>query len=323
MKFLVSCSSCSTGDKGEPGLEGRPGDQGPKGDDGVCPSVCDPINPPPGPPGLTGPSGPTGLPGTPGVGGSKGEKGDTGDVGAPGAPGSVGEKGELGPQGECNCTDGEEGAPGQKGDTGEKGEQGQAGATGQQGPQGDKGDMGHMGMMGPPGPCMPSIQSAFAAGLTTSFPPPDAPVVFSHVVYNTQGSYDPTTGLYIAPINGTYVFSYHLTVHERVLKVGLFHNFRPVVITTDTKILGTTSHSVVLHLALGDRVWIQVKDSVTNGMYASSESSSTFSGFLLHPDSCDMASLRGPLPFMDPPQGTYSWGSVPGSSPPPTDGGSD
>ncbi|XP_074535691.1 uncharacterized protein LOC141797899 [Halichoeres trimaculatus] len=310
------------GDKGEQGLEGRPGDQGPKGDEGVCPSACDSISVLPGPPGPTGLSGPRGLPGSPGLTGPKGEKGDMGNVGAPGAPGSVGEKGDLGPQGECNCTDGEEGAPGQKGDKGDKGEQGKVGVTGQQGPQGDKGDMGHMGMMGPPGPCMPSIQSAFAAGLTSSFPPPDTPVVFSNVIYNTQGSYDPTTGLYIAPINGTYVFSYHLTVHERVLKVGLFHNFRPVVITTDTKILGTTSHSVILHLALGDRVWIQVKDSVTNGMYSSSETSSTFSGFLLHPDSCDMATLRGPFPHMDPPRGEYSWGSVPGSQPPPT-GGSD
>lgn len=238
----------------------------------------------------------------------KGIKGDMGDLGLPGAPGSAGGKGEPGPQGECNCTDGMDGAPGRSGDKGDKGDQGGLGLTGQAGPQGPKGDMGDMGMMGPPGPCMPSIQSAFSAGLESSYPEPNAPVLFSNVLYNVQQNYEPSSGLYTAPVNGTYVFSYHLTVYERVLKVGLFHNFRPVVITTDPKVLGTTSHSVVLHLSRGDRVWIQVKDSVTNGMYAGTESSSTFSGFLLHPDTCDMASLRAPILPVDPSEATYSWG---------------
>ncbi|CAJ1066404.1 hypothetical protein L3Q82_018553 [Xyrichtys novacula] len=306
------------GDKGERGLEGPPGDPGRKGEDGVCPHACESSQVPSGPPGQPGSSGPRGLPGSPGPMGLKGEKGDTGGMGAPGVPGLVGDKGEPGPQAECNCTVGLEGAPGPQG---EKGEQGQVGVTGQRGPQGEKGDIGPQGMMGPPGPCMPSIQSSFAAGLTSSYPQPNAPVVFAHVLYNVQGSYNPVSGLYTAPINGTYVFSYHLTVHERVLKVGLFHNYRPVVITTDPKVLGTTSHSVILHLAQGDQVWLQVKDSATNGMYAGSESSSTFSGFLLHPDSCDMALLRAPRPFMATPQGEYSWGSMSGSEPQPTDRG--
>uniref|UniRef100_A0A4W6BYV3 C1q domain-containing protein n=1 Tax=Lates calcarifer TaxID=8187 RepID=A0A4W6BYV3_LATCA len=294
------------GAKGDQGLEGRPGDQGPKGDDGVCPDACESSMGPPGTPGLPGPAGPRGLPGTSGMLGSKGSKGDAGDLGRPGVPGSVGEKGEQGPKGDCNCTDGVDGSPGQKGDKGDKGVQGEAGPAGQTGIQGDKGDMGPMGMMGAPGPCMPAIQSAFAAGLTSSYPEPNTPVVFSYVFYNVQGSYDPTTGIYTAPINGTYIFSYHLTVYERVLKVGLFHNFNPVVKTTEPKVLGTTSHSLILHLARGDRVWLQVKDVVTNGMYAGPEASSTFSGFLLHPDSCDLALLRIPIP---PIYGTYNWGN--------------
>lgn len=305
----LTCFCCPEGDKGEQGLEGRPGDQGPKGDDGACPDACESSLGPPGPIGLPGPAGPRGLPGVPGLQGPKGIKGDMGDAGPGGAPGFVGKKGEPGPQGECNCTDGADGSPGQKGHKGDKGEQGQIGLRGQTGSQGDKGDIGDMGVTGPPGPCMPSIQSAFAAGLTASYPPPNAPVVFAAILYNIQGGYDPSTGIYMAPINGTYVFSYHLTVHERVLKVGLFHNFIPVVKTTDPKVLGTTSHSVVLHLARGDMVWIQVKDSVTNGMYAGTESSSTFSGFLLHPDSCDTPLLRTPFPPVNPPMGGYTWGN--------------
>ncbi|KAM9852918.1 uncharacterized protein ACBR49_003791 [Aulostomus maculatus] len=311
------------GDKGEQGLEGRPGGQGPKGDDGVCPDACDSTHGPPGTPGLPGPAGPRGLPGTMGSPGPKGSKGDMGGMGNPGAPGSVGAKGEPGPEGSCNCEDGVDGNPGQKGD---KGDQGQMGLAGQQGSQGFKGDMGDMGMMGPPGPCMPAIQSAFAARLMSSYPPPNAPVVFADVLYNIQGSYDPYSGLYTAPINGTYVISYHLTIHERVLKVGLFHNFEPVVITTVPNILGTTSQSVVLHMARGDRVWIQVKDSLTNGMFTSSEASSTFSGFLLHPDTCDLAFLRSPILPMTTPGSGYSWSTLPGSSmpePPTTTPGSD
>lgn len=231
-----------------------------------------------------------------------------GDLGPPGPPGLGGAKGEQGPLGECNCTDGVDGAPGDKGHRGEKGDQGPPGPKGEGGPQGDKGDAGAEGPSGPPGPCSPLIQSAFSAGLTSSYPPPNTPVVFSHVFHNLQGGYAPSLGIYTAPVNGTYVFSYHLTVHERVLKVGLFHNFDPVVKSTDPNVLGTTSQSVVLALAGGDRVWVQVKDLLTNGMYAGPEASSTFSGFLLHPDRCDVPALRGPMPHLPPPEGSYSWG---------------
>ncbi|XP_049916587.1 complement C1q tumor necrosis factor-related protein 7 [Epinephelus moara] len=292
------------GEKGESGLEGRMGDQGPKGDDGVCPGDCEAIEGPPGPPGVPGPVGVRGPHGEPGLPGPKGPKGDMGEMGHPGVPGSEGLKGEPGPMGDCNCTDGEDGAPGQRGDKGDKGDQGQMGPTGPIGTQGIKGDMGSMGMMGRPGPCMPGVQSAFAAALTTSFPPPLAPVIFAHVHYNIQGSYDPASGVYTAPVNGTYVFSFHVSVYQRVLKVGLFHNFQAVVINTCVKPFGTTSQSVVLHLARGDIVWVQVKDAVTNGMYVSNEASSTYSGFLLHPDTCDMPLLRAPIV---PVNGTYTW----------------
>uniref|UniRef100_A0A665UWQ3 C1q domain-containing protein n=1 Tax=Echeneis naucrates TaxID=173247 RepID=A0A665UWQ3_ECHNA len=174
----------------------------------------------PGTPGLPGPAGPRGLPGAKGMPGPRGLKGDMGDLGHPGDPGSVGEKGEPGQMGECNCTDGLDGDPGQKGDKGDKGHQGYTGPAGQRGPQGDK-------------------------GLASSYPPPNSPVVFPYVHYNIQGSYNPSNGLYTAPINGTYVFNYHLTVHERVLKVGLFHNFLPVVKTTDPKF---TNGIFMLHL---------------------------------------------------------------------------
>ncbi|XP_067102899.1 complement C1q and tumor necrosis factor-related protein 9 [Osmerus mordax] len=304
------------GEKGETGLDGPAGGQGPKGDEGQCPQACDVAQGPPGLPGLPGPAGARGLPGVAGPTGSMGPKGDSGVPGVPGGSGRAGQKGDQGPEGNCNCTDGAKGATGLQGLQGAKGDQGQVGPQGIPGSRGLKGDDGIMGMMGMPGPCAPLVQSAFSVGLSTLFPNPNTPVVFSFVHYNRQMHYDPQSGLYTAPVNGTYIFSYHLTVFGRVLKVGLFHNFLPVVKTTNTADLGTASQQVVLHLSRGDRVWIQVKDSTTNGMYASSEASSTFSGFLLNADSCDMPMGRDfPVPMA---KGQYTWGEMPGPTPTPT-----
>ncbi|XP_072318251.1 uncharacterized protein [Eucyclogobius newberryi] len=286
------------GEKGDAGLDGPAGGMGPKGDDGVCPDGCDASQ---GPPGPTGPAGPAGLRGTPGAEGSKGQKGTKGDGGVPGIPGTSGipgTKGDLGPKGDCNCVNGSKGAPGLKGDQGPQGDQGEAGPKGKDGLSGDKGDTGMMGMPGAPGPCMPSVKSAFAAGLTVSFPLPNLPVVFSKIHYNFQNSYIPEYGIYVAPINGTYVFNMALTVHERPLKVGLFHNYNPVLKTTDTSILGTLSQTVVLHLEEGDGVWLQIRDLSSNGMFASNETSSIFSGYLLYPDQCE-----GLPPFLGPVMG--------------------
>lgn len=188
------------------------------------------------------------------------------------------------------------------------------GEVGPQGEKGEAGEKGDMGMMGIPGPCSPTIQSAFSA-LDTIFPALNIPVVFSHVIYNMQGHYNPQSGLYTVPANGTYIFSYHLSVFGKGLKVGLFHNFVPVVKTTESAELGTILHQVVLDLNMGDRVWLQVKDTTNNGMYASPEASSTFSGYLLHADSCEMPMLRSNLAF--PLKGDYIWGDIPDITPAP------
>ncbi|XP_059931839.1 complement C1q and tumor necrosis factor-related protein 9 [Gadus macrocephalus] len=301
------------GDKGEAGLEGRTGQPGGKGDDGVCPETCAPVEGPAGGPGLPGSTGPRGLPGTGGKGGDGGPKGDQGDLGPQGAPGEPGRRGEAGPQGDCSCDDGAAGPPGESGQKGEGGADGPSGPRGGTGEPGAKGDLGEMGVRGVPGPCMPAIQSSFAMGLAVSFPPPDAPVAFTRVLDNRQGHYDPLGGIYTAPVNGTYVFSYALTVYSRILKVGLFHNYVPQVKTTHPALLGTASHQLVLNLVQGDGVWLQVRDQMTNGMYASSETSSTFSGYLLHPDTCYMPELRQPLyPAVAVTRGPYEWGTLPG-----------
>ena len=297
-------------------MEGPSGEPGGKGDEGVCPETCEAVVGPAGGPGLPGSSGPRGLPGPGGKGGAGGPKGDPGDLGPQGAPGDPGRQGEVGPQGDCSCEDGVPGNPGERGQKGEGGGEGPSGSTGLTGEPGAKGDLGEMGVRGVPGPCMPAIQSSFSMGLAVSFPPPNTPVAFTLVLNNRQGHYDPLAGLYTAPVNGTYVFSYALTVYSRILKVGLFHNYVPQVKTTYPAQLGTASHQLVLHLLQGDGVWLQVREQLTNGMYASSETSSTFSGYLLHPDSCYMSELRQPLFPVPVTRGPYEWGTLPGGPSP-------
>ncbi|XP_066508099.1 complement C1q and tumor necrosis factor-related protein 9-like [Hoplias malabaricus] len=297
------------GDKGDLGMDGRPGVQGPPGEPGQCPASCESPPGSPGEVGLPGIVGPRGIPGNEGTPGMKGQKGDKGEVGMPGLPGLEGRKGDQGEQGLCNCKDGAKGANGSQGSMGPKGDKGDAGSQGHEGVAGLKGEKGDLGMKGPPGPCTPAIQSAFSARLAFNYPKPNLPVPFTDVIFNVQFHFDPTLGVYTAPVNGTYVFSYHLVVSLKTLKVGLFHNFQPVVKTTDSPNVGTASQHIVLHLNRFDRVWLQVKDSNTNGMFANSESSSTFSGFLLYPDNCDEPFFRDFPVFSN--DETYDWGNLP------------
>ncbi|XP_043991171.1 otolin-1 [Gambusia affinis] len=305
------------GEKGDQGLSGPPGSQGPQGEMGSCPASCESA---PGAPGLPGPPGPVGargLPGVQGIVGATGVKGDKGDTGVAGNPGVNGQKGDQGEQGICECTDGADGANGAPGEKGSKGDKGDSGLQGIQGPTGLKGDQGNMGIMGPPGPCSPAIQSAFSASINQSFPAANWPVSFPDILTNEQGHFDPNMGIYTAPINGTYIFSFHLATNQKPLKVGLFRNFYPVARVTEASSQTTASHTVVLHMSRYDQVWLQVKDSLTNGMFTDSESKSTFSGFLLHPDSCDMPLGRDIRP--PPPSGGFSWdghGGHPTTSPP-------
>lgn len=295
---------------------GPAGAQGPQGETGTCPDSCESVQGPPGQQGVPGPVGARGLPGVQGPMGSKGLKGNKGDMGKAGDPGRDGEKGDQGEQGMCDCkdgADGDDGKPGEKGATGEKGD---TGAQGVQGPMGPKGNHGDMGFSGPPGPCSPAIQSAFSACMEESFPRPNFPIPFPHVLANMQGHFNPIRGIYTAPVNGTYVFSFHLAVAEKPLKVGMYVNFSPVVRATEAIDKSTTSQTIVVHLIIGQRVWLQVKNTDNNGMFTDRESSSTFSGYLLNPDSCDWPITRSHMYEAHDNDEDYSWDGPEGTTTP-------
>ncbi|XP_043118047.1 complement C1q and tumor necrosis factor-related protein 9A-like [Puntigrus tetrazona] len=292
------------GDKGDRGLDGNQGQQGLPGETGQCPVICYSIKGSQGELGHPGMAGGRGVTGLRGSHGSKGQKGDLGDDGPQGAPGLNGQKGDQGERGECHCSDGRDGANGIIGISGLKGSNGETGHQGAIGLNGEKGQKGDLGVMGAPGPCSSAIQSIFLAALSSKYPQPDLPVPFTDVFSNRGFNFDSIRGVYRAPLSGTYVISYNLVGFNKLLKVGLFHNFRPVIKNTGPVVLAI-SQQVVLHLIMGDEVWLQVKDVDSNGMYFNSESSSTFSGFLLYPDSCDMPTSGD---FQYPISGTYSWG---------------
>uniref|UniRef100_A0A674PBR2 C1q domain-containing protein n=1 Tax=Takifugu rubripes TaxID=31033 RepID=A0A674PBR2_TAKRU len=238
--------------------------------------------------GLIGPAGPLGPQGEAGecpasCGGALGPPGPqgvsglTGARGLPGVQGLIGSKGLKGERGD----EGKPGIPGLNGQKGSQGEQGGCECTdGEDGADGAVGEKGAKGEDGNPG---------------------------------DQGL---DGRVYTAPVNGSYVFSFHLAVAGRVLKVGLFHNFSPSVRVTEGADQSTASHSVALHLTQGDRVWLQVKDATTNGMYTDGERSSTFSGYLLHPDSCGTPRGKSFIPTMKELQEEYSWEGPSGTAAP-------
>uniref|UniRef100_A0A673B9T5 Collagen, type X, alpha 1b n=1 Tax=Sphaeramia orbicularis TaxID=375764 RepID=A0A673B9T5_9TELE len=241
------------------------GPQGPAGQPGS-----------PGMPGAgpAGPKGDIGMVGAPGPRGTKGEQGAQGFTGKPGTPGAVGPAGLPGHHG-AQGLPGPSGAPGLKGHTGSPGAPGKPGESGRPGP---------MGPVGPSGPVGPAPMSAFSAVLTTAYPPAGAPIQFSQVLYNGEHHYDAHSGVFTCQIPGLYYFSYHMHVNGANALVALYRNEEPVLFTYDEYnkgFLDQMSGSAVLMLHAGDRVYVQVPDEESNGIFAADNVHCVFSGFLI------------------------------------------
>lgn len=196
--------------------------------------------------------------------------------GAPGYPGHNGLPGR----------DGEDGKDGQKGDKGEIGLKGQKGEDGPQGPRGHDGLPGLPGPKGQTGESPFLHRSAFSMGLTTRVSTPNVPIRFTKVFYNEDRHYDDTTGKFTCRINGIYLFTYHLTVYMKDVKIGLYKNNKPVMFTFDqfqTNNVDQASGSVILHLQSGDEVWLQIYGEDFGGIYGDNLNDSSFSGIMLYP----------------------------------------
>ncbi|KAG8445445.1 hypothetical protein GDO86_010284 [Hymenochirus boettgeri] len=198
--------------------------------------------------------------------------------GAPGYPGHNGLPGR----------DGKDGRDGEKGERGEPGAKGPSGETGKPGPAGIEGPRGFPGAPGTKGESTYIQRSAFSMGLSTKTSLPNVPIRFTKAFYNEQRHYDDSTGKFRCVFKGLYQFSYHLTVYMKDVKVGLYRNNKPVMFTFDqfqTGNVDQASGSVLLHLDVGDEVWLQIYgDESFSGIYGDNLNDSTFSGILLYPD---------------------------------------
>ncbi|KFW84974.1 Complement C1q subcomponent subunit C, partial [Manacus vitellinus] len=95
--------------------------------------------------------------------------------------------------------DGLKGAKGEPGPKGMKGEPGSPGLPGKKGPS---------GLPGPAGD--PGVQSAFSVTRQTKeHPLRNVPVIFNHVITNTNHDYNTTTGKFTCKLPGLYYFVFH------------------------------------------------------------------------------------------------------------------
>ncbi|XP_066284056.1 complement C1q tumor necrosis factor-related protein 3-like [Branchiostoma lanceolatum] len=239
-------------DKGEKGAPGRPGKAGPQG--------------PPGERGLTG------LPGK-GLYGPKGEKGSVGPLGPKGG------RGLQGPVG-----------TGKKGDSGDKGQKGEQGYTGPRGKPGDPAPYHPMiRYVHPPAPG--PLKIVFSATNTYKDVKnrhgrrSQATTSFSHVLVNSGGHYHTRNSVFIAPMNGTYSFTFSVPKHhkEDLLEVHLMRNLQKQVVAIATGPnpgISMATNSAIIHMDENDLAWIKVH----RGAIEEKERLATFTGCLLFPD---------------------------------------
>ncbi|KAM4606097.1 complement C1q and tumor necrosis factor-related protein 9A [Polymixia lowei] len=259
------------GDKGEAGVVGPLGTKGKRGDNGEkgAPGKM-------GPQGVQGPVGLKGNKGELGLPGPRGPKGEIGPSGPEGPKGEIGPRGDRGIQGPL----GPPGRPGPKGDIGGPGHKGSIGYRGERGSRGESGDKGQKG------DTFIMAKSAFSVGLTeqTKLPPANVPIRFDKIIYNQQNHYDPVTGRFTCSTAGAYYFTYHITVFSRNVKVALTKNGVRIIHTMDNyqSSEDQAAGGAVLHLEVGDKVWLQVAGGeLFNGLFADEDDDSTFSGFLI------------------------------------------
>jgi collagen type X alpha len=131
---------------------------------------------------------------------------------------------------------------------------------------------------------MKAPMSAFSAVLTTAYPTAGQPIAFNQVLYNGENHYDAHSGVFSCQVPGLYYFSYHMHVNGANALVALYHNEEPVLFSYDEYnkgFLDQLSGSTVLQLQVHDRVFIQVPDEESNGVFAADNVHCSFSGFLI------------------------------------------
>ncbi|XP_008298462.1 complement C1q tumor necrosis factor-related protein 3-like isoform X2 [Stegastes partitus] len=133
-------------------------------------------------------------------------------------------------------------------------------------------------------------QIAFSASLANSGeiyngPSTDKTLVFKRVFSNIGSGYDANSGVFTAPVNGFYYFSFSTYGYNT-------HTMGAILIKNDVRQISTydsptsdgsdsSSNAAVLQLAAGDNVHMELWDD--GRVYDNLNGHTTFSGFLLFP----------------------------------------
>ena len=109
---------------------------------------------------------------------------------------------------------------------------------------------------------------------------------FDKVELNSGNAYRPFHGNFIAPVSGTYFFTYTATTTPNAwIRIYLKRNGIAVgqLINTALSNYLKTTESVVLHLNKSDDVWLETND-IRGDTIITSATECHFAGFLLHCD---------------------------------------
>ncbi|XP_060101711.1 caprin-2 isoform X5 [Heteronotia binoei] len=137
-------------------------------------------------------------------------------------------------------------------------------------------------------PLPQQMRVAFSAARTSNLAPGtlDQPIVFDLLLNNLGETFDIQLGRFNCPVNGTYVFIFHML--KLAVNVPLYVNLmknEEVLVSAYANDGApdheTASNHAVLQLLQGDQIWLRLH---RGAIYGSSWKYSTFSGYLLYQD---------------------------------------
>ncbi|XP_077401533.1 caprin-2 [Vanacampus margaritifer] len=137
-------------------------------------------------------------------------------------------------------------------------------------------------------PVSQPLRVAFTASRTVNFAPGnlDQPIVFDQLHCNFGEMFDTHIGCFTCPVNGLYVFMFHIL--KLAINVPLYINLmcnEEVMVSAYANDGApdheTASNHAILPLFQGDQVWLRLH---RGAIYGSTWKYSTFSGFLLYQD---------------------------------------
>lgn len=107
-------------------------------------------------------------------------------------------------------------------------------------------------------------------------------MVYNKIISNIGNGYNANTGVFTAPVGGTYVFYIAAVEYEKQdlgLDIVLNNKSKVRLIGNNQAAYQTGTNMVVLSLGKGDEVW--VKRSYGKGFHSHGVPLTTFTGFLI------------------------------------------